>query len=60
MVYTCILPICQNLNEMNAFYEGSNLITRGPRTLALCLTAAVGMTLAIFSADLYQKLTAAD
>ncbi len=29
--------------------------TRGPRTLALCLTAAVGMTLAIFC-----RLTAAD
>ena len=32
-------------------------IKRGPWTLALCLIAAVGMTLAI-SADLFQKLTA--
>ncbi len=29
--------------------------TRGPRTLALCLTAAVGMTLAIFFCRLVSK-----
>ncbi len=41
------------------FFFFFNFWTRGPRTLALCLTTAVGMTLAL-SADLHQKLTAAD
>ncbi len=31
-----------------SFPMRKDIVTRGPRTLALCLTAAVGMTLAIF------------
>ena len=34
--------------HVTRFPQWSNLKTRGPRTLALCLTAAVGITLAIF------------
>ncbi len=39
-------PLCCRCLGLNNWI--SENITRGPRTLALCLTAAVGMTLAIF------------
>ncbi len=46
----CTLPNLQetNINAKTLRKQRLTIITRGPRTLALCLTAAVGMTLAIF------------